>query len=104
MLERLGQDVRYALRAARRNPLFAATAVLTLGLGIGVNTAMFSVINTVLLRSRHTRIRNGSSRYGRSFQRSRWPRLALLRPSTLIIAIAIARLLPSPATRTPSST
>lgn len=49
-LERFAQDLRYAVRAARRNPLFAATAILTLGLGIGVNTAMFSVINTVLLR------------------------------------------------------
>ena len=49
-LETFWRDVRYALRTLRRAPGFAAIAIFTLALGIGANTAVFSAIDTVLLR------------------------------------------------------
>ena len=49
-LDTLRQDARYAVRAMRRDPAFSAVVVLVLALGIGANVAVFSVVNTILLR------------------------------------------------------
>jgi putative ABC transport system permease protein len=49
-IENLFADIRYGLRALRRNPIFTAIGILTIAIGIGANAAVFSVVNSVLLK------------------------------------------------------
>jgi predicted permease len=65
-LDDFGQDTRFALRTLRHSPGFALTAVLTLALGIGVNTGMFTIVNALLLRPVHERSGEVVGVYGRS--------------------------------------
>ncbi len=51
LLETIAQDLRYAIRSLRRNPGFTIGVILTLGLGIGANAAMFGIVDRLLFRT-----------------------------------------------------
>jgi predicted permease len=71
-MEDLGRDVRYAFRQLRKSPGFAAIAIVTLALGIGVNTAIFSMVNGLLFSSLHIRQENRMLEIGSRQKGAQW--------------------------------
>lgn len=71
LLDELRADVKYGLRAMRRGPGFTIVAVLTLALGIGANTAIFSVTNAILLRA--LPVRNSAQLVTLKWSSHQWP-------------------------------
>jgi predicted permease len=72
LIENLGRDLRYAIRQLLRSPGFAAIAVLTLALGIGVNTAVFSITNGLFFCSLHIHEENRVAQIGWEQKGNSW--------------------------------
>ena len=83
MLGSLWQDIRYGLRLIRKNPGFSAVVVLTLAIGIGANTAIFSVVNAVMLRSLPFKDPDRLVRLNESNPERGWPIFSVSHPNFL---------------------
>jgi putative ABC transport system permease protein len=83
MLGSLWQDMRYGLRLIRKNPGFSVVVVLTLAVGIGANTAIFSVVNAVMLRSLPFGDPERLVRLDESNPERGWPQFAVSHPNFL---------------------
>jgi putative ABC transport system permease protein len=83
MLGSLWQDLRYGLRLIRKSPGFSTVVVLTLAVGIGANTAIFSVVNAVMLRSLPFRDPDRLVRLNESNPERGWPTFSVSHPNFL---------------------
>ena len=95
LFDELGGDIRYGLRTLRKNLLFSAVAILSLALGIGANTAMFSLLDQVVLRllpvshpEQLVIVRETGNHYGNSFGADTisWPMFEDLRDNNRVFS------------------
>jgi len=83
MLGNLWQDLRFGVRLIRKNPAFSAVVILTLAVGIGANTAIFSVVNAVMLRSLPFKDADRLVRLDESNPERGWPQFSASHPNFL---------------------
>jgi predicted permease len=94
-LERVAQDIRYGVRTLAKSPTFSVVAMATLGLGIGANTAMFSLLNQIVLRllpvshpEQLVIVRETGNHYGNTFGENTisWPMFEDLRDNNQVFS------------------
>src|SRR2546425_1310240 len=92
MLDGMARDIRYAARLLRRNPLFALTAVLSLAIGIGANTTIFTIANALLFKppagvvDPNRLVDVGRSQNGQGFDNSSYPNFLDIRSRNTLLS------------------